>query len=179
MALLANRDKKVGRLLVSSVFIGALLVLTIFTAAVTYFIYKADQAAAIKDISILLDATENSFAIFDKTLKEDVQRTGDTFRAELGDQLQLSPEKQALGEVAVPVLHFGETVLNGHTELVDRYTEKTGAIATLFVREGADFYRVSSSLKKLDGSRTIGTMLDHDHPAFARLSAGQKYVGMA
>lgn len=179
MLLLANREKKLARLLTSSVFIGALLVLSIFTAAVTYFIYKANQAAAIKDISILLDATENSFAIFDKTLKEDVQRTGDTFRAELGDQLQLSSEKQDLGGIAVPVLHFGQTVLNGHTELLDRYTEKTGAIATLFVREGSDFYRVSSSLKKLDGTRTVGTMLDHEHPAFAKLSAGQKYIGMA
>ncbi len=55
----------------------------------------------------------------------------------------------------------------------------TAGVATLFVRSGDDFIRVSTSLTKQDGSRAIGTLLDHQHPAYAKLMAGQSYVGRA
>jgi hypothetical protein len=35
----------------------------------------------------------------------------------------------------------------------------TGGVATLFVRSGEDFVRISTSLTKQDGSRAIGTAL--------------------
>ena len=47
------------------------------------------------------------------------------------------------------------------------------------MRSGEDFVRVSTSLTKQDGTRAIGTLLDHAHPAYAKLMAGQSYVGRA
>ena len=47
------------------------------------------------------------------------------------------------------------------------------------MRQGDDFVRVSTSLKTEKGERAIGTRLGPDHPARARLLAGDTYLGSA
>jgi methyl-accepting chemotaxis protein len=64
-------------------------------------------------------------------------------------------------------------------DAIDRFTGVTGAVATLFVRQGDDFQRVSTSLRKEDGSRAVGTMLDHNHPGYKKVLAGETYTGPA
>lgn len=64
-------------------------------------------------------------------------------------------------------------------EQIDRFTSVTGAVATLFVRQGDDFMRVSTSLRKQDGTRAVGTLLDRKHPGYARVMAGESYTGPA
>jgi methyl-accepting chemotaxis protein len=76
-------------------------------------------------------------------------------------------------------LHLGSEVLNNNFKEVDEFKQMTAGVATLFVRSGEDFVRVSTSLTKQDGTRAIGTLLDHAHPAYAKLMAGQGYVGRA
>ncbi|PKB20867.1 methyl-accepting chemotaxis protein [Janthinobacterium sp. 64] len=85
----------------------------------------------------------------------------------------------AVAGKATPALANGGKVLNLDTALVDRYTAQTGVIATIFAANGDEFVRISTSLKKQDGERAIGTQLDHNHPSFAPLRAGQRFVGMA
>jgi len=80
---------------------------------------------------------------------------------------------------SAPALYSGDVLLNGNESQVDRFTQATRGVATLFVRSGDDFVRVASSLKKEDGTRAVGTQLDHDHPAYAQLKAGQAYTGPA
>ncbi len=62
---------------------------------------------------------------------------------------------------------------------IDRFTDITGAVATLFQRKGDDFLRTATSLKKEDGSRAVGTMLDRNHPGYSRIIAGESYTGPA
>ncbi|WP_257638184.1 Cache 3/Cache 2 fusion domain-containing protein, partial [Janthinobacterium sp. UMAB-56] len=85
----------------------------------------------------------------------------------------------AVAGKATPALANGGKVLNLDTALVDRYTAQTGVIATIFAAHGDEFVRISTSLKKQDGERAIGTQLDHNHPSYAPLRAGQRFVGMA
>ncbi len=49
----------------------------------------------------------------------------------------------------------------------------------MFARKGEDFIRVTTSLKKQDGSRAMGTLLDRNHPAYKLMLAGQVYSGPA
>ncbi len=55
----------------------------------------------------------------------------------------------------------------------------TAGVATLFLRIGEDFLRISTSLRKEDGSRAFLTTLDRAHPAYGRLLRGESYLGMA
>ncbi|MBP8169262.1 MAG: Cache 3/Cache 2 fusion domain-containing protein [Azonexus sp.] len=82
------------------------------------------------------------------------------------------------GEQAILRLAKGE-VLNGKFEVVDGFTEKTGAVATIFARHGDDFSRITTSVKKENGERAVGTNLAKEHPAHAALLAGKTYVGRA
>jgi methyl-accepting chemotaxis protein-2 (aspartate sensor receptor) len=80
---------------------------------------------------------------------------------------------------ATPVLSHGGTVLNLDCTIPDRFTAETGVTATIFAKNNADFIRVSTSVKKQNGARAIGTALSHAHPGYARLLAGESYVGYA
>lgn len=64
-------------------------------------------------------------------------------------------------------------------ESIDRFTRITGAVATFFTRQGDDFYRLSTSLRKQDGTRAIGTLLDRNHPGYKSILAGKTYTGPA
>ncbi len=62
---------------------------------------------------------------------------------------------------------------------VDKFTEDTGGVATVFARKGDDFIRITTSLKKQDGTRAMGTLLDRNHPAYPLVLAGKSYSGPA
>ncbi|WP_312225064.1 methyl-accepting chemotaxis protein [Stutzerimonas nitrititolerans] len=83
------------------------------------------------------------------------------------------------GNGAEPTLRLDGQVLNGDFTLVDEFRDLTAGTATIFVRTGDDFLRVTTSVTKEDGSRAIGTRLDRTHPAYALLMKGQRYVGRA
>ena len=78
-----------------------------------------------------------------------------------------------------PVLGNAATVLNLDCSIPDAFTTRTGATATIFVKHEREFVRISTSVKKQSGERALGTTLNHAHPGYARLLAGQSYVGYA
>ncbi|MCO7609732.1 methyl-accepting chemotaxis protein [Pseudomonas chlororaphis] len=117
---------------------------------------------------------------FHGSLRESTQRLSGLFEKRFSSGLSLHPEQPvSVAGVQTPGLHLGDVVLNNNFEEVDEFKQMTAGVATLFVRSGDDFIRVSTSLSKQDGSRAIGTLLDHGHPAYQKLMAGQGYVGRA
>ncbi|MDF2395223.1 MULTISPECIES: methyl-accepting chemotaxis protein [Pseudomonas] len=117
---------------------------------------------------------------FHGSLRESTQRLSGLFENRFSSGLSLHPEQPVnVAGVQTPGLHLGDVVLNNNFEEVDEFKQMTAGVATLFVRSGDDFIRVSTSLSKQDGSRAIGTLLDHGHPAYQKLMAGQGYVGRA
>jgi len=74
----------------------------------------------------------------------------------------------------------GEKAIKPDFKVCDRFTAITkGSVATIFRREGDDFLRIATSLKKEDGSRAVGTFLGKTHPGYAYLMRGEPYVGKA
>ncbi len=84
-----------------------------------------------------------------------------------------------MGGHTVPTLLHDGKALNGDFTQVDEFSARAHVVATLFVRDGPDFIRVSTSLKKEDGSRAVGTSIDHAHPAFPMLLSNKSYGGPA
>ena len=68
--------------------------------------------------------------------------------------------------------------LDGHI-LVDQTAQSIAGVATLFEKQGSDYVRISTNLKKTDGSRAVGTKLAADHPAQGVLAKGVAYFGPA
>ncbi|WP_027926375.1 methyl-accepting chemotaxis protein [Pseudomonas sp. URMO17WK12:I12] len=122
----------------------------------------------------------DQLSTFHGTLRESTQRLAGLFEKRFSVGLSVHPEEPvAVAGTQTPGLHLGSEVLNNNFKEVDEFKQMTAGVATLFVRSGEDFIRVSTSLTKQDGNRAIGTLLDHAHPAYARLMAGQSYVGRA
>ena len=117
---------------------------------------------------------------FHGSLRDNSQRLSGLFERRFATGLALhAGETVSVAGVATPALYLGEHLLNNDFRQVDEFQQMTAGVATLFVRSGDDFVRISTSLTKQDGSRAIGTQLDRQHPAYAKLMAGQTYVGRA
>jgi methyl-accepting chemotaxis protein len=65
--------------------------------------------------------------------------------------------------------------LVGNMTTIDRFTQDTGAVATLFLASQGDFLRVATSLKAQNGERAVGTLLGKKHPGYADLRSGKPY----
>ena len=76
-------------------------------------------------------------------------------------------------------LYFGDTLINNTTQLVDDVALQHGGTATLFVRDGEDFVRVSTNVMKDSVSRAVGTILDPEGPVINAIKSGSAYYGAA
>ena len=117
---------------------------------------------------------------FHGSLRESTQRLAGLFEQRFSTGLQVrSEERVSVGSLQTPALYLGATRLNNEFTEVDDFTRMTAGVATVFVRDGSEFIRITTSLTKQDGTRALGTALDHQHPAYQRLLAAQSYVGRA
>ena len=130
--------------------------------------------------------------VHDQTeLLAQVVETADKDLRKQADQLALSLQEYLTGTFTVSTAKVDvrgrntpELLLNGHRvnldfDKIDRYTQLTGAVATVFVRDGADFVRIATSLKNDKGERAVGTLLAHDHPGYPLVMSGRPYTGLA
>jgi Cache 3/Cache 2 fusion domain len=86
--------------------------------------------------------------------------------------------QEAVGGKDAPALYFGTMKINNNFDMVDAVGKEDGQgmTATLFVKGGDEFIRVSTSVPKPDGSgRAIGTVLAG--PALESIKAGKAHYG--
>ena len=77
---------------------------------------------------------------------------------------------------AVPALYFGDRKINNNYDVVDAVRKAHNATATVFVKEGDEFVRVSTNVLTPEGKRGVGTQLAHN-AAYESLSKGQQFCG--
>ena len=122
----------------------------------------------------------DQLSTFHESLRESTQRLAGLFERRFSSGLRISSdERQTVGSLQAPALYLGNTRLNNDFTEVDEFRQLTAGTATVFVRDGDDFVRITTSVTKQDGTRAIGTVLDRKHPAYARLLTGDTYVGRA
>ncbi len=80
---------------------------------------------------------------------------------------------------AVPAVFFGATKMNNNFTLVDQIVKEVGGTATIFVKSGADYVRVATNVKKDDGSRAIGTILDPRGKVIEAINMNEAFYGEA
>ncbi|WP_434606896.1 methyl-accepting chemotaxis protein [Pseudomonas sp. R1-7] len=117
---------------------------------------------------------------FHSTLRESTQRLAGLFEKRFSAGLSVHPDQPVtVAGVQTPGLSLGSEVLNNNFKEVDEFKAMTAGVATIFVRSGDDFIRVSTSVSKQDGTRAIGTVLDRAGPAYGPVIGGQSYIGRA
>ena len=85
----------------------------------------------------------------------------------------------ALKDGGLTAIHSEAMPELANHDLVDRTASSIAGVATVFAKQGADYVRISTNVKKEDGSRAVGTKLAPEHPAQAVLANGEPYFGPA
>jgi hypothetical protein len=85
--------------------------------------------------------------------------------------------REAVAGKDVAALYFGSTKINNSFDIVDAVAREAGGVASLFVRSGDEFVRVSTNAKTGNGSRALGVLLDPKGPAIERIRRGEPYYG--
>jgi methyl-accepting chemotaxis protein len=178
-----NRLKRLslGSKLALQVTVAVAVVLTLLAAVVQRQSSRAIEARALADLDVAAQVMLESIALYDSTLTDATQRMARSFRAALpsGDVSIDAGRTTPIGDFEVPELRFGAQTINLDFTTVDRFTEATDVVATLFVRQGDDFIRATTSLRNTEDERVIGTALDHKHPAYALILQDKPYTGRA
>jgi hypothetical protein len=104
-------------------------------------------------------------------LKEEMAKLGTTIKVE-GTSIVAGKK--------VPALYFDKNRINLNYKAVDAVFEKYGkdprVTATVFVKDGDNYVRVSTNVKKDDNTRAIGTELAKND-AYAAIQKGEKFCG--
>ncbi len=80
------------------------------------------------------------------------------------------------GDATVPAIYFGPRKINNNFDVVDEIKKKYGATATVFVKNGDEFTRVSTNVLTPEGKRGVGTHLARAK-AYEAVSKGELYCG--
>jgi methyl-accepting chemotaxis protein len=164
--------------------VWTLLMLTTVLGALTWLasgkVRSALDERSLAQLTVQTDMVITMMETYDKNLRETAGRLGGLFASSFNGEFSVDNAKTLkFGDVQVPVMKNGDTALNLNFDAVEKFTTASGAVATIFVRIGDDFFRVSTTLKKENGDRAIGTFLGKQHPAYAAMMKGENWIGKA
>ncbi|MGF6595885.1 methyl-accepting chemotaxis protein [Paraburkholderia sp. GAS448] len=180
MDILSLRRASVGARLAMLSCVLVAVIFAVFTWAVTRSAGHQVNEQMLSRIAEKDRSLAATVALVDSGLSAEVGRSMSLFASFLPGGYSLDEtQKVDINGVATPTIKAGDKPLNLDFSIPDQFLERSGAIATVFARNGDDFVRVTTSLKKQDGSRAIGTLLDRKGPAYAPLLAGKPYTGLA
>jgi Cache 3/Cache 2 fusion domain len=77
----------------------------------------------------------------------------------------------------VPAIYFGSTKMNNNFDLVDEVVKEAQGTATIFVKNGEEYVRVATNVKKDDGTRAVGTILDPKGKAIESIKKDEPFYG--
>jgi methyl-accepting chemotaxis protein len=164
-------------------FILLSIIVAIFLVAGTFlssWLGNRLEARGIDELNRTNQQVVDMVEAYASVLERSAEMLGASFTASLPKGISLDTHQQVpTGPLALPLLKAGDVGLNNQFALVDHFSKTTGGVATLFVRQGDEFYRVTTSLRNPAGERVIGTPLGSKHPAYAAVLAGKSYVGPA
>jgi len=110
----------------------------------------------------------------------DVQKLANELVKNLPGEFKLDNTKsEKLGDYNLPSMKNGDWILSDHPlPLVDSFTQRTSAFATIFVKSGNEFVRESTSLMTESNADAAGTTLSHSNPAYDSLMNGKRFTGV-
>jgi len=180
MTLIAKiSDFSIGAKLSISTFavVGGLILS--FVGVSGFLTIKSAKIEALTEVAGKTSMTKDMIEIVDVNLKDDIKTFAKIFRAEFKGSFTLDASRSAsVGAAIAPMLMAENVDLNNNFTYPDRFLALSGIYATILVKKDEEFIRVSTSHKKENGERPVGTSLDHASPAYANALAGQSYVGV-
>ncbi|WP_371867292.1 methyl-accepting chemotaxis protein [Duganella lactea] len=133
------------------------------------------------NVAFNLNGISNTVDVFNSAMMNEASAFARLFAAEFkGGDFTLDPASTVdIGGKPTPTLKFAGKPLNMDFSIPDKFTANTGVIVTIFAATGDDFVRVTTTVRKENGDRAVGTQLDRAHPSYPVLRSGNSYIGLA
>ncbi|MGE5865518.1 MAG: Cache 3/Cache 2 fusion domain-containing protein, partial [Rhizobacter sp.] len=167
--------RTIGLKLQASAIGATAIVLLVAIGFVSLTLWRQAAEAGERQIAAAVDTASMLLTSSDGAYRKSALRDFGIFKSSLSQEFQLVERENADGQAASQLLHGGEAV-NGDFDVVDRFTASTGSVATVFARVGDDFQRITTSVKKEDGTRALGTFLGQQSPAYQDVVEGRTRV---
>lgn len=168
----------IRKLFIASVSALLLVIAIVASVMVAVNTQTAITSEVLQERDNLTDEIKSLLTVTDNLMSKRVQNSL-SLLTERGNRLG-TPRidgRESVGGTDAPALFLGDQLINNNFDLVDGVTRVMGGTATLFVRDGGEFIRVSTNVKKSDGSRAIGTKLNMNGAAGKAISRGEAYFG--
>lgn len=154
-------------------FMGCLALLAVLgaiTAAMSVLSTQRARSQIEGNLHAHVDGVAHALDAIELTSRSMVERVYPVFERQVGTTFEAAGDGTLLAD---------GRLLNDNFGPVDDFTERTGGVATIFARQGDDFVRISTSVKKADGTRALGTVLDPAGAPFQAIRQGQTFSGRA
>jgi len=169
----------VGTRISAITFVLMAAIIAALVAFITYTTATVLEQRAVDGVAAELRSVSNTVEMFNKSVSSSAKSFGRIFRHNLPGEFALDAATPVdVQGRATPTLSLDGKPLNLDFAAPDDFTAQTGGNATIFAVDGEDFVRVTTSVKKENGERAVGTLLDRASPAYGALRAGQTYIGL-
>ena len=98
-------------------------------------------------VAVRLVALQKTTQIYNSSLEESSLKLFAVFKSHFKNFHLDTTQTALIKEIETPLILSEGMVLNNNFEALDAYTKLTGAIATVFVKKGDDFIRITTSLR--------------------------------
>jgi methyl-accepting chemotaxis protein len=124
------------------------------------------------------------------SIEKNLDITNSLMRERIADAMNLFINEGSAGGAAVlkgnavvenenvPDLFLNNKAQAKNYEIVDKVKSVTQSTATIFVKRGGDYVRISTNIISGDGKRAIGTKLDSKGKAYASIERGEAFYGV-
>ena len=134
----------------------ALIVLSLvgFTAM---FTFNAAVERTERTVSTQAEGLRQTMEIAYRLSESSVTQLADLFEGQFKGELLVDQEQMIsiTPEIEGPMVTLDSAFITGNFGVVDNFTQMTGGVATVFVRTGDDYLRISTSVKKENGDRAV------------------------
>ena len=175
----AWRRAGLGSKLALSNFLLVAATLLICVLAVGYAVRQTVENQATSELAEKTRLLQDLIVGSDNDLRSRTSALAKALQEELPGRFELTDATIDIRGRATPTLKLEGKTLNLDFQVVDRFTQTTQAVATVFAKTGQDFVRVTTSLKNEKGERAVGTLLDRAHPGYQATLKGESYMGLA
>ena len=145
------------------------LALAVIAVTISVLTERETRSQLLNTVGGTVDSLVSALDSLEETSRGAVVRTFKAFRPSFQATMRLDENSGELQSYGVAV--------NNDFGTVDKFSQETGGVATVFARKGDDFVRISTSLKDEKGERAQGTLLSRTSPAYQRMLDGQEYTG--
>lgn len=178
-ALLSLSGLKIGTKLTLLAFVLVSAILAALLAFISSSTSRILEQGAMRDMAAQVKSATDMIDTFNQSSQKEVARLATLLEGDFPGKFSLDASQTVeIAGIKTPLLKTGDSVVNLDTKIIDAFSTKANVTATMFARMGEDYVRVSTSVKKENGERALGTKLDRSSPAYAAIQEGRPFYGL-